>query len=532
MGFSETFSESAHARVSTPFAAERGAEYNLALADGQETASIVDWLPDFLTKRTTPGNCQPSPLYDNALSTAKQLYYDQVLAAKLESYRNKFDCQIKTDNDAVKFANEALHVIGDPYTRVLNKAQSDDLLQAVKGDKQVIGIGINIGMRKDEETSGVAYPIVGAVFPGTPAEKAGLKAGDIILQVGDQSTKDMPLEKVQTIVRGAEGTRVQLKIDRDGTMMDVYAVRQKMEVPATLQRNFGDVHYVKLIDFMNDKTDTSLRQAIIANPYAKAFIIDLRGNPGGRVDEMVETIGLLMKDGTIYNEVTRTERGAINRTLELTDRGVKHTTEGLFFNPVYDRNSYLLNGRPLVVLVDEFSGSASELLAGALKDNGKAILVGNKTFGKGVGQQIIPIENGAMVAVTNTRFTNPGGNWAGDGNERRIGIEPNITVASEKGTLPLSAKDAQFQRALLEARRMAGVESPVAPVSERPAVPMTPRVRPFEPTVPFYKRLQELEDLRRRQQPEQRQQQEQREQPERKEPGKTLTPPVRKPYGG
>ncbi len=525
MGFSETVSEGAAMRVSPPFALENGEQYGLALSDGQTsaTASISDWIPDFLKGKTSePGTCQPSPLYDRALSTARQLYYDQALASKLNDYKSKFNCQIKTDEDAVKFANEALHVIGDPYTRVLNRAQADELKASIKGDNQVTGIGISIGMKKNDETGGVSYPVVGAVFPGTPAERAGLKPGDIILQVGGESTKDLPLEKVQTMVRGAEGSRVQLKIDRNGAMMDIYAERVKMEVPATLERNFGDVEYIRLINFMNDKTDESLKRAILTNPTAKAFIVDLRGNPGGRVEEMVETIGLLMKDGTIFNEETRTEQGAIKKTVELTEYGVKQKVEGSFLSPTSQRNRYLLNGRPLVVLVDEFSASASELLAAALKDNGRAVLVGAKTFGKGVGQQILSIENGAMVAVTNTRFTNPGGTWAGDGNERRVGIEPNIAVAADKGTIPLTSNDKQFQRALAEARRMAGVESviPTPVVVENPIVPLPARVKPFEPTVPFYKRLQELEELRKRQQQEQ------------SAPSGQPSPSVRKPYGG
>ncbi|MCC7527719.1 MAG: PDZ domain-containing protein [Candidatus Melainabacteria bacterium] len=526
MGFSETVSEGAAMRASNPFAVENGEQYGLALSDGQTsaTASISDWIPDFLKgKASEPGNCQPSPLYDRALSTARQLYYDQALASKLNDYKNKFNCQIKTDEDAVKFANEALHVIGDPYTRVLNKAQADELKASIKGDNQVTGIGISlgIGMKKNDETGGVSYPVVGAVFPGTPAERAGLKPGDIILQVGGESTKDLPMEKVQTMVRGAEGSRVHLKIDRDGKMMDIYAERVKMEVPATLERNFGDVEYIKLINFMNDKTDESLKRAILTHPTARAFIVDLRGNPGGRVEEMVETIGLLMKAGTIFSEETRTEQGAIKKTVELTEHGVKQKIEGSFISPTLERNRYLLNGRPLVVLVDEFSASASELLAAALKDNGRAVLVGAKTFGKGVGQQILSIENGAMVAVTNTRFTNPGGTWAGDGNERRVGIEPNIAVAAGKGTIPLSSSDKQFERALAEARRMAGIEgvAPAPAAVENPALPVTPRLKTFEPTIPFYKRREELEELRKRQQ-------------QQNDPSGQPGPGVRKPYGG
>lgn len=503
MGISEANSEGAAMRVSSKFDVSLDEQYepgnpqtrgeqSLAQSQTSFSTSLFDWLPDyFKSGGSDSGQCLPSPLYDHAVGLARDLYHDRELAGKLNGYKNKFDCLIKTDEDAVKYANEALHVIGDPYTRVLSKKQADELKESITGDKQITGIGISIGLQKNEKTGGASYAVIGAVFPGTPADRAGLKPGDLIIQVGDQSTKDLSMEKIQALVRGQDGSKVQLKIDRDGTMMDVFAMRAKVEVPATLEQNFGDVQYIKLIDFMNDKTDTSVKQSILAHPHAKAFIVDLRGNPGGRVEEMIETIGLLMKDGPVFTEQTRTQSGVINKTIELTEQGVKLSANGASFSQTENRNRYLLNGRPLVVLVDEFSASASELLAGALKDNRKAVIIGSKTFGKGVGQQIIPIENGTMVAVTNTKFTNPGGNWSGDGNENRIGIEPNIQVPSEKGTVSLTLNDKQFQRALQEARRMAGTS-----VVEPPAQPLTPRVRQFDLSVPIFQRLQELERSR------------------------------------
>lgn len=539
---SEANSEGAAMRVSPSFDTANTEQRQLAQSVGQnpETAFIFDWISDLLKgKATDSPQCEPSPLYDHAVSLAQDLYFDRSLAAKLAEFKNKFNCQIKTDEDAVKFANEALHVMGDPYTRVLDKKQADELKNSITGDKTITGIGINIGLQKNDKTGGASYPIVGAVFPGTPAERAGLKPGDIIMQVGDQSTKDLSVEKVQTMVRGEDGSRVLLKIDRDGKMMDINATRARMEVPATLEYNFGDVHYVRLIDFMNDKTDVQLRNAILTNPYVKSFIVDLRGNPGGRVDEMIETIGLLMKEGKIYTEQTRTRSGEMDRTIELTPDSVRQKIKGSIFSPTAERNRYLLNGRPLVVLVDEFSASASELLAGAIKDNGLGIVVGAKTFGKGVGQQIISIENGTMVAVTNTKFTNPGGNWSGDGNERRIGIEPNISVASEKGIIPLSLNDKQFQRALEEARRLAGSGTPVNPGAQpgRVEQPVTvqpgnipPFVNPFAipgstPSVPFLQRLKEMEELRKRMQ-------QQNEPAKPADDGSNNAPaPVKKPYG-
>ena len=545
MGFSESVSEGAPTRVSPQSLGDQGEPYGLALADGNVTgtASISDWLPDFLKGTATDkGKCQPSPLYDDALSLAKQLYYDQSKTAQLSDYQSKFNCQIKGDDDAVNFANQALHTIGDPYTRVMSKAQADEMRTAIQGDSQISGIGINIGLQKNERTGDSSYAIVGGVFPGTPAERAGLKPGDIILQIGDQSTKDLPMEKIQSLVRGDTGSKVQFKIDRDGKMMDIYATRASIEVPATIEKNFGDVEYVRLIDFMNDKTDTSLQSAISQHPNAKAFIVDVRGNPGGRVEEMLQTVGLLMKDGKLFTEQTRTEDGVENASIELNGNGIKTVKSGALISPVANRDRYMLNGRPLVLLVDEYSASASELLAGALKDNGAATLVGARTFGKGVGQVVVPIEDGAMVAVTNTRYTNPGGNWSGDGNQNRIGIEPNITVANDKGALPLSQSDKQFQTALAEARHLAGlgpevsvpkasVPNPSVPKAIQSPAPLTPWMPSFAPTVPFFQRLKELQDLENGSQPVQTNLPGQIYQPSRTDQDNSPAQRVRKPYG-
>lgn len=478
MTFSEANSDGAALRVSNQF--------DQPEMQGQttDTALMFDWVSDYFKgQKSTTDKCLPSPLYDHALYLAKELYHNQALASKLNGYESKFDCLIKTDDDAVKYANEALHIIGDPYTRVLSKKQADELRSSIAGDKQITGIGVSLLVQKNDKAGGYAYPFVAAVFPGTSAEKAGLKQGDYIIQVGGQSTKDLPMDKVQSLLKGEEGSRVQLRIDRNGRTMDVFATRAKIEVPATLEHNFGDVHYIKLIDFMNDKTDISLKQSITSHPDAKAFIVDLRGNPGGRVEEMIETIGLLMNAGPIFEEQSRSLLGVDTKTLELTDEGVRQSRKGSSLVFSDNRNRYLLNGRPLVVLVDEFSASASELLAGALKDNGKALLVGNRTFGKGVGQQIIAIDNGSMVAVTNTKFINPGGHWSGDGNQHRIGIEPNVSVPSEKGVAPLSVDDKQFQRALEEARRLSATQiGGMRPAEREPSGPaLIQRLRKLEP---------------------------------------------------
>lgn len=406
-----------------------------------------DWLKDFVLKQLEEkGACKPNPVYEDALKQASALYFDQSKVEALKKAPKPSDCDISTHEKAVDKANETLQALGDPYTHVLGRKEVEAFNKMVEGET-LTGIGVSMTLRKSGDAT---YPVLSSVFPGTPAEKAGLEAGDILLQVDGQSLRNLPLDQAQALLRGQESSRAQIKFDREGVSKDVFVTRAKIEIPATLvQKIDDDVLYVRLIDFMNENTDDELAQALSANATSKALILDVRQNPGGMVDEMIETLALLMKDGKVFRQETKSENGLHKFDVLLNRFGVNIAGQ------LVDRpNVYMMGSRPIVLLIDEHSVSASELLAGALKDNQRAVLVGSKTFGKGVGQWVRPIADGAMLSVTGIRFENPSGFWPGDGFNNRKGIEPNITIAQAPTAIPLSKDDVQFQRALEEARKL------------------------------------------------------------------------------
>lgn len=395
--------------------------------------------------------CPTSAVYDGAMKEVIARFYEQSKIKIVSDELTKHNCEIKSDDQAVDLANRVLEKLGDPFTHVLKKSEVDEMTRAIRGDTSLKGIGIVVGPDKAGDKSAVR-PKAQMVFPGTPADRAGVRNGDLILSVDGKDTKGLTMEEVTRLIKGEKGTEVTLRVDRQGKMLDLKPVRDVVNIPAAIERRVGDVLYVRLFDFVNDKTDQGLRGALMENSDAKGLILDLRGNGGGRVDEMIEVLGIVMRQGKIVDSV-ETEKTLLggarqsNYSHVLYEDSSVVRREGI---PVarMSRTRNWLGERPLVLLVDEYSASASELMAGALKDNQAAVIVGEKTFGKGIGQSMIPSANGTMVLVTDTKYKSPNGTWAGDGNLQKNGITPHFDVPLGDFYVPLTDEDTQFTKAM------------------------------------------------------------------------------------
>lgn len=428
-----------------------------------DTADLRDWwkgVKEFFRgvvfgTYTRAESCPTSELYEDALTKVEQHFYDQEKVKLLKDYHAKYNCQIKSPEDAIRFLNDALKLLDDPFTGVAGKEAIERMENATKGEKY-FGIGVRL-VPPDVDKEGKALkvqPIVGTVFPGSPAEKAGMQSGDILMAVEGKNTGDMTQEEVVGLIKGPEGSLVKVKIDRDGKMMDLTIGRAQVQIPASVEKMVGDkVLYVQLFDFMNDGTDVALSDALNNHPEAKGLILDLRGNPGGRVPELFETLSVVMKKGPLLRAERQEVTGVfkvstkIEMNFDLNDKGVLITTNG-FGSDGMPRSKYMLGDKPMVVLVDEYSASASELFAGAVKDNGVAELVGEKTFGKGVGQTGMSVKEDGLLMVTDTRYVTPKGVWSGDGHKQKNGITPNLEIVQGNRYVPLSERDVQFTKAL------------------------------------------------------------------------------------
>ena len=302
------------------------------------------------------------------------------------------------EKEAYKSIREMLKKLEDPYTRFMNPEEFKNLQVDTSGE--LTGIGITIS--QDEKTKQL---LVIAPIEDTPAFRAGILAKDIILQIDGKNTKGMDTNDAVSLIRGKAGTRVKLTILRNGQKKQFDIQRARIEIhpvryseKKTPACNIG---YIRLNQF-SANASKEMKNAI-QNLEAKkvsGYILDLRGNPGGLLYASIEIAQMWMNKGTIVFTIDR--QGTQDKQVA---------------------NGSALTNKPLVVLVDKGSASASEILSGALQDNKRAILVGNQTFGKGLVQSVQPLKSGSGLAVTIAKYHTPSGK-----DINKHGIDPDVKV--------------------------------------------------------------------------------------------------------
>ena len=303
-----------------------------------------------------------------------------------------------SSEDAYKAVREMLERLEDPYTRFMDPEQFQSMQIDTSGE--LTGVGIQIA--QDEETKEIT---VISPIEGSPAAEAGILSKDVIIKVDETSTAGMDINEVVSLIRGPVDTEVILTVARDQETLSFTITRARIELHAVRSSYkttpTGGIGYIRLTQFSSNAA-MEMRSAIrdLKQQDVDGFILDLRSNPGGLLYSSAEIARMWLGQSTIVSTVDR--RGEIDRL-----------TSG--------RNQ--LTEKPLVVIVDGGSASASEILAGALQDNDRALLVGTQTFGKGLVQSVHPLEDGSGLAVTIAKYFTPNGQ---DINKK--GIEPNITV--------------------------------------------------------------------------------------------------------
>lgn len=287
-------------------------------------------------------------------------------------------------------------------------------------------------------------------MPASPATKAGLKKGDIILFVQGKSVRGQVAQDVIDTINGSvKGTKVRLTVKRDDTVHQLLLTRELVVTPVVkfLEVN-QDVAYIKQLDFMSDLVETEMRQALVqANNY-KTLILDLRGNPGGRLEAALSIFAQIHESGTALVTRERNADKQVETTFKFTPTEFHTITsiDGVVTNTEVvartDDSLIALNTSvKLILLVDDESASASEILAGASKVNNRAVLIGVKSYGKDVGQSVYEILFSRGISITSFEFL-PGGI-----SMNRQGIDPHIVV-QQRGV-----GDKQFERAMEEASK-------------------------------------------------------------------------------
>jgi carboxyl-terminal processing protease len=333
-----------------------------------------------------------------------------------------------SQEEAYTAIREALQKLGDPYTRFMDPKQFEALTNQTSGE--VSGIGIRMEVNEKNKRL-----VVVEALENSPAIKAGIKPGDKIVAIDGKPTHHMKIEDASKLIRGRAGTMLTLRLERDGrSTFDLKLTRATIEVPTvryTLkQEGRRRVGYIRLREFSAHAAD-QMRRAIrdLNGKQVDGFVLDLRGNPGGLLQASIEIARMWMDDGPIVRTVDR--------------RGGSEESKA---------NHTALTNRPLVVLVDNNSASASEILTGALKDNKRAIVVGSQTFGKALVQSVHELGDGSGVAITIAHYYTPKGT---DINHK--GIAPDIKLElTEEQQRQLASnpdllgtnKDPQYTRAL------------------------------------------------------------------------------------
>jgi len=341
---------------------------------------------------------QPSDLYDNVWRLINTKFVDQTDNGQdWNAWRHKYDQYIKTDDDAYVAIGTMVASLNDPYTKFLDPKDFSEETSSIKGSLK--GIGIQIAT-KDGKL------MVIAPIEDSPAEKAGLMADDEILEINGASTKGITIDKAADKIRGEEGTTVDLLVKRKDEIKRYTITRKEIElkavstkVPNNVKLSDG-IGYIRLSSFISKNAGREFEDILLQNKDKKGFIIDLRSNPGGLLTNAISISNLLIPRGIIVSTV---DRDGYKETQRVT--------------------GFAVTSKPLVILINKGSASASEILSGALKDNKRAVLVGEKSFGKGLVQEINRLPNDSGVNITIQKYLTPNGT---DINKK--GIDPDIAV--------------------------------------------------------------------------------------------------------
>jgi carboxyl-terminal processing protease len=378
------------------------------------TAVTVTGVGLHLPKSVAVFKDSPKELVDEVWQVVDRYYVDGTFNQKdWRAIRKQYlQKDYKNKTEVYKQTRLMLKNLGDPYTRFMDPKEFRDLQIDTSG--QLIGVGIQLSQNETTKKLEVIAPI-----EDTSASKAGVLSKDIIVKIDGKSTKGMDVNQAVQLIRGKEGTTVKLTVQRDGSqIIDFNLLRQQIEIhPVEAKykpKELGGIGYIRLKQFSaNAATEMGAAIQKLESQGATGYVLDLRSNPGGLLYGAIDIARMWLDEGKIVSTKNR--------------QGTGDTSSA---------NRTAITKKPLVVLVDKGSASASEILAGALQDNKRAQLVGETTFGKGLVQSVRPLSEGAGMAVTIARYYTPNNK-----DINRSGIKPDVEVKLSKAQIKELVKD-------------------------------------------------------------------------------------------
>lgn len=303
------------------------------------------------------------------------------------------------DAKLLEYAIKGMIAELDPHSAYLDKEAFADLQASTSGEFGGIGLEVSL----EEGFVKVVTPI-----DDSPSAKAGIMSGDIVVRIDDNPVKGMDLNKAINLMRGPKNTPIKITVMREGVdqPLEFNLMRDIIKVPSVRTRTLEqDFFYVRIAQFQLDtgkETAQKLREQLKKNPDTKGIILDLRNNPGGVLQSSVEVVDAFLDSGQVVYTQGRMDNANISYNAEAGD---------------------ITGGLPLVVLINDGSASASEIVAGALQDHKRAVIMGTRSFGKGSVQSVIPISNDRAVKLTTALYYTPNGRSI-----QAQGIEPDVNV--------------------------------------------------------------------------------------------------------
>ncbi len=394
------------------------------------SACFATLLPIFSSSVLAAFKDSPKAIVDEAWQIVNREYVDGTFnrlnwqKTRMELLKRNYSNR----QDAYIAIRSTLKKLGDPYTRFMDPSQFQSLNNQTSGEMS----GVGIRMEANPLTRQL---VVAEALENSPAAKAGIKTGDIVVAIDGKSTENMTLESAIGLIRGEIGKSITLKVSR-GVLkpFDIALTRAQIEVSSVFstakQEGKLKVGYIRLAEF-SSHSSTQMEKAIkdLNRQQVNAYVLDMRGNPGGLLQASVEIARMWMDNGTIVKTIDRKGGNEDFRAIQSS-----------------------LTQLPMAVLVDGNSASASEILAGALKDNRRAQVIGTQTFGKALVQSVHSLSDGSGMAVTVAHYYTPNGTDIG-----HKGVTPDVKVdlgwleqknLADSPDLLGSAQDSQYRQAI------------------------------------------------------------------------------------
>lgn len=414
------------------------------------------WASYYLVEKTAT----PLEIYHNTWRAVRDNIHDQDKLKDWAQWEHKFDDRIQTDADAVFYARQMVASLGDPYSWVLDPNETKASYNAAFG--KFVGVGIEFDILLDNNgqpvttADGKVLPVLGPdgapviknVLRGSPALAAGMQRGDEVEAIDGKKIADLPLDTIRDMLKGEAGTFVTITYRRNGQSVAQPIVRREISVPVVSTAILpGNVGYLRVEHWSQLDTVEQIRNAMMELEKCDSLVVDMRDNPGGLVHLVFQSLAMFMDEGLIATEHVRLPgEGYMSYQVRLSPNTLQLSTLGVPLPLPREKN--LSRNRPLVVLVNGGTASASEIFASALKENGRAVVIGKRSFGKGIGQTYVPVGNGVRLRITNFRTYTPQGNWVGNAHDIRIGIGPDIDVDGNFDRRVVDAPDPQLLKAL------------------------------------------------------------------------------------